>query len=268
MKKHIVAGDVFQIVPSRTFRCSYAAEPFDIYKELRNLNPSPYMFYFKNSKGILLGSSPETFIKVEGEKEKTVEIRPIAGTRKRGIVNGRVDADLDSRLENELRMDSKELAEHTMLVDLARNDIARVSVPGTRTVDRPHYVEKYSHVMHLVSNVNGKLKPELDALHAYLASMNMGTLTGAPKVKAMELLRKYEKQKRGFYGGSVGYLTPSNDFDSCIVIRSMRIKNGEAFIRAGAGIVYDSIPEKEARETEQKARACIDAIKLSQGDLK
>jgi anthranilate synthase component 1 len=223
------------------------------------------MFYFKNQVGVLLGSSPETFLKVEGEKEKVVEIRPIAGTRKRGRVNGKLDNDLDSRLENELRMDKKELAEHTMLVDLARNDVAKVSVPGTRHVNKPHLVEKYSHVMHLVSNVSGTLKPELDALHAYLASMNMGTLTGAPKIKAMELLRKYEKQKRGFYGGSVGYLTPSGDFDSCIVIRSMRIKKNKAHIRAGAGIVFDSIPENEAKETTAKAEACLSAIRKAQG---
>ena len=270
MKEHIVAGDVFQIVPSRTFSCKYKAEPLDIYRELRALNPSPYMFYFKNSVGVLLGSSPETFLKVEGEKEKMVEIRPIAGTRKRGIVNGAIDQDLDSRMENELRMDEKELAEHTMLVDLARNDVARVSLPGTRTVDAIHRVEKYSHVMHLVSNVRGTLRPELDALHAYLASMNMGTLTGAPKMKAMELLRCYEKEKRGFYGGSVGYFTPSGDFDSCIVIRSMRLKHGKAHIRAGAGIVFDSVPEKEAEETRAKANACIQAIKKAQtkGDAK
>ncbi|MDP6671138.1 MAG: anthranilate synthase component 1 [archaeon] len=265
MKQHIVAGDVFQIVPSRTFSCPIKAEPFDIYRELRALNPSPYMFYFKNQAGVLLGSSPETFLKVEGEKEKAVEIRPIAGTRKRGMVNGKLDNDLDSRLENELRMDEKELAEHTMLVDLARNDVAKVSVPGTRHVNKPHMVEKYSHVMHLVSNVSGTLKPDLDALHAYLASMNMGTLTGAPKIKAMELLRKYEKQKRGFYGGSVGYLTPSGDFDSCIVIRSMRIEKNKAHIRAGAGIVFDSVPESEAKETATKAEACLSAIRKAQG---
>ncbi len=267
MKEHITAGDVFQIVPSRTFSTKVSAEPLDIYSKLRELNPSPYMFYFRNQLGILLGSSPETFLKVEGGKEKTIEIRPIAGTRRRGIVNGKIDEKLDLELEKELRADEKELAEHTMLVDLARNDVARVSKPGTRHVDKLHIVERYSHVMHLVSSVHGTLKPELDALHAYLASMNMGTLTGAPKIKAMELLRKYEKNKRGFYGGSVGYFTPSGDFDSCIVIRSMRIKKGEAFIRAGAGIVFDSVPKKEAAETTAKAQSCISAIKKAQGDF-
>jgi len=269
MKHHIVAGDVFQVVPSRTAIAEYNCNELDIYTKLRALNPSPYMFYFRNSKGVLLGSSPETFLKVMGGKEKIIEIRPIAGTRLRGFVNGRIDADMDSRMENELRMDEKELAEHTMLVDLARNDVARVSVPGSRTVNKPHMVEKYSHVMHLVSNVRGELKPELDALHAYLASMNMGTLTGAPKVKAMELIRKYERTARGFYGGSVGYLTPSGDFDSCIVIRSMRLKGGKAYVRAGAGIVFDSIPLREAEETENKARACLEALKQAQaGDAK
>ncbi len=267
LKKHIVDGDVFQIVASRTFSCKYEAEPFDIYAKLRELNPSPYMFYFRNSKGVLLGSSPETFLKVEGDGEKTVEILPIAGTRKRGIVDGKIDAGLDAKRENELRNDQKELAEHTMLVDLARNDVARVSIPGSRHVNKLHMVERFSHVMHLVSSVTGTLRPELDALHAYLASMNMGTLTGAPKIKAMELLRGYEKQKRGFYGGSVGYLTPSGDFDSCIVIRSMRLKDGTAYIRAGAGIVYDSVPESEAAETRAKAQAGIDAIKKAQGAL-
>ena len=147
-----------------------------------------------------------------------------------------------------------------MLIDLARNDVARVSIPGTRRVETPYHVEKYSHVQHIVSNVLGTLKPELDCLHAYLASMNMGTLTGAPKVKAMELLRCYEKTKRGFYGGSVAYITPSGELDSAIVIRSARLKNGKAFVRAGAGIVFDSVPEKEFDETGRKAQACLNAI--------
>jgi len=264
-KQRIVAGDVFQIVPSRTTIVETKAEPFAVYKQLRSLNPSPYMFYMKTETGVLLGSSPETFLKVEGNAEKKIEIRPIAGTKPRGLVNGKIDPELDSRYENELKTDEKELAEHTMLVDLARNDVARVSVPGSRFVDRPHFVEKYSHIMHLVSNVSGTLKPELDALHAYLASMNMGTLTGAPKVKAMELLRGLEKTKRGYYGGSIGYLTPSGDFDSAIVIRSIRMKKGKAFVRAGAGIVFDSIPEKEFEETGNKAKACLRAIELAEG---
>jgi anthranilate synthase component 1 len=264
MKKHIVSGDIFQVVPSRTIIAEYGCEELDIYRQLRTLNPSPYMFYFRDSGGVLLGSSPETCLKVVGNQQKTIEIRPIAGTRPRGIVKGKINRALDAKLEQELLADEKEMAEHTMLVDLARNDVARVSVAGTRRVGKLHSVEKYSHVMHLVSNVHGVLLPELDALHAYLASMNMGTLTGAPKIKAMELLRKYEKTARGFYGGAFGYLTPNGDFDSCIVIRSMRLKGNRAFIRAGAGIVFDSVPSREFEETEGKARACLEAIELAQ----
>ncbi len=268
-RQHIVAGDVFQIVPSRTTIVETDALPLAVYRQLRQLNPGPYMFFMRTGGCVLLGSSPETFLKVEGSNaEKKIEIRPIAGTKPRGIINGKIDSGLDSRLENELKTDEKELAEHTMLVDLARNDVARVSVPGTRFVDRPHYVEKYSHVMHLVSNVSGTLRPELDALHAYLASMNMGTLTGAPKVKAMELLRRLEKTKRGYYGGSIGYLTPTGEFDSAIVIRSIRMKGRKAFVRAGAGIVFDSVPEKEFEETCSKAKACLKAIELAEGEAK
>ncbi len=265
LKQNIVEGDVFQVVPSRTITSNINAEPLDIYQKLRELNPSPYMFFINNNNGILLGASPEMFLRVEGDQEKTVEIRPIAGTKPRGVINEKIDPDLDSKYEAELKIDQKELAEHTMLIDLARNDVARISKPGTRFVDEPFIVEKYSHVQHLVSNVKGKLKDDLDSLHAYLASMNMGTLTGAPKVKAMELIRQVEKTKRGFYGGSVGYLTPSNDFDSTIVIRTMRIKKDKAYIRVGAGIVHDSIPEKEFIETEKKAMSCLKAISEAGG---
>jgi len=265
LKNNILAGDVFQVVPSRTIITNYNAEPLDIYKKLRELNPSPYMFYINNDNGILLGASPEMFLKVEGDEEKIVEIRPIAGTKPRGIINNEINLDLDSKYEAELKIDPKELAEHTMLIDLARNDVARISKPGTRFCNEPFVVEKYSHVQHLVSNVQGTLNDGLDAMHAYLATMNMGTLTGAPKVKAMKLIREVEKTKRGFYGGAVGYLTPSNDFDSCIVIRSMRLKGKKAYVRAGAGIVYDSVPEREYEETEKKAQACLNAIKLAGG---
>jgi len=262
-KKHVSKGDVFQAVPSRTIISEYNSEPLDIYRELKQLNPSPYMFYFKSNSFTLLGSSPEMFLRVQGPARKKVEIRPIAGTKPRGIINGRIDKDLDSRFEAELKIDSKEMAEHTMLIDLARNDVARVCIAGSRHVDEPFVVEKYSHVQHLVSNVSGTLKPGLDALHAYLASMNMGTLTGAPKVKAMELLRKYEKNKRGLYGGSIGYLTPAGDFDSAIVIRSIQLHGKKAFVRAGAGVVFDSIPEREFEETQRKAAACLKAIELA-----
>ncbi len=263
-KEHILCGDVFQIVPSRTVSQEFSAEPLDIYSELRSLNPSPYMFFMHGEEGILLGSSPEMCLRVQGEQEKTVEIRPIAGTKPRGIIEGKPDKDLDSRYEAELKVDRKELAEHTMLIDLARNDIARVSKSGSRHVDEPFVVEKYSHVQHLVSNVSGKLKPELDAMHAYLSSMNMGTLTGAPKLMAMQLLRKYEKTKRGFYGGCICYLTPSKDFDSAIAIRTMFLKDKTAFVRAGAGVVFDSIPEQEFLETENKMKACFEAIRRAE----
>ncbi|HLG23468.1 MAG TPA: anthranilate synthase component 1 [Candidatus Nanoarchaeia archaeon] len=264
IKEHIKAGDVYQAVLSRTMISEFNGEPFEVYKKLRKLNPSPYMFYINYDEGILAGASPETCLKVEGDKEKTVEIRPIAGTKPRGIINNRIDLDLDSKYEAELKIDKKEISEHTMLVDLARNDVAKISKSGSRHVDETFVVEKYSHVQHLVSNVVGTLKPNLDALHAYTATMNMGTLTGAPKIMAMKLLRKYEKNKRGFYGGAVCYLTPSGDFDSAILIRSINIKNNKAYVRAGAGIVYDSDPESEFIETERKANACLMA--LQQGD--
>jgi len=264
LKKNVFLGDVFQVVPSRTITSTFSCEPLDIYNSLRNLNPSPYMFFFSNEAGILLGSSPETFIKVSGEKRKKIEIRPIAGTKPRGFVNGLLDADLDSRFEAELKTDQKEIAEHTMLIDLARNDVARVSEAGSRHCDMPYRIEKYSHVQHIVSTVSGTLKANMDALHAYLACMNMGTLTGAPKVEAMKLIRVHEKTRRGFYGGSIGYLTPSGEFDSAIVIRSMTLKGNTAYIRTGAGIVYDSVPEKEFFETEKKARACLEAIEVAE----
>lgn len=263
IKNHIMKGDVYQAVLSRTITLDFNKEPIDVYKKLRELNPSPYMFYIKNDDGILLGASPEMSLRIQGDEKKVAEIRPIAGTKPRGLIRGRVDMDLDSRHETELKIDPKEISEHIMLVDLARNDVARISKPGTRYVDEPFIVEKYSHVQHLVSNVRGILKDNLDALHAYTATMNMGTLTGAPKVEAMKLLRVYEKTKRGFYGGSACYITPSGDFDSAIIIRSIRIKGSRAYVRAGAGIVYDSSPESEFLETERKAYACLKAIELA-----
>lgn len=266
LQEHISRGDIFQAVLSRTTILNYNSEPLDIYRQLRVINPSPYMFFINDSEGFLIGASPERCIGVKGEDgTKIVEIRPIAGTKPRGIIKGSIDIDLDSRYESELKLDPKELAEHTMLIDIARNDVARVSEPGTRCVNEPYIVEKYSHVQHLVSNVSGVLKKEYDALHAYLVSMNMGTLTGAPKVEAMKLLRQYEKNRRGFYGGAVFYLTPSKDFDSAIIIRSLRIKGETAYIRSGAGIVQDSVPEKEFEETERKAAACVRAIKSAGG---
>ncbi|MEO8216859.1 MAG: anthranilate synthase component 1 [Acidobacteriota bacterium] len=259
LKEHIIAGDVFQIVASRTFRIP-CPDPVASYRQLRRINPSPYMFFVNGTAGILFGSSPETAVKVDGLPRR-VEIRPIAGTRRRGLrPDGDVDDDLDSRMEADLRLDEKEVAEHMMLVDLARNDVARVSVAGTRRVDKLLSVERYSHVMHLVSQVSGLLRPDLDALHAYVASMNMGTLVGAPKIKAAELLRTHERTARGPYGGAVGYFTADGRMDTSIIIRSAAVVNGVAVIRAGAGIVYDSDPRSEATETRKKAQAVLQAI--------
>ncbi|MHC4482200.1 MAG: chorismate-binding protein, partial [Planctomycetota bacterium] len=186
---------------------------------------------------------------------------PIAGTKPRGRVGSRIDPETDFRYEAELKLDRKELAEHMMLVDLARNDIARVAEPGSRIVTELLTVEKYASVQHLVSNVKGTLATDLDALNAYLATMNMGTLTGAPKIEAMKIIRQLEKTKRGYYGGAVCYLTVDGKFDSCITIRSMQIKDHTAYIRVGAGIVHDSVPKTEFEETEHKARSCLRAIR-------
>ena len=260
-KQHILDGDIFQVVLSRTIIEPCPDEPLDVYKRLRKLNPSPYMFYIKTPQTTLMGSSPELSVRVSGDGEKHVEIRPIAGTKPRGRINGQLDHDSDFRYEAELKLDRKELAEHIMLVDLARNDIARVAKSGTRVVTELLTVEKYESVQHMVSNVKGKLADDLDALSAYLATMNMGTLTGAPKIEAMKLIRQLEKTKRGYYGGAVMYLTVDGQFDSCITIRSLQIKNGNAYIRAGAGIVHDSVPETEFMETEHKAASCLRAVR-------
>jgi anthranilate synthase component 1 len=263
LKEHVVAGDVFQIVASRTFS-KPCPDPTKAFKELRRLNPSPYMFMVRASEFTLFGASPEAFVRIVGDPRK-VEIHPIAGTRPRGFKeNGERDMELDSRLEAELKLNEKELAEHMMLVDLARNDVARVSKPGTRRVASLLDAEYYSHVIHLVSVVEGELREDLDALHAYLASMNMGTLVGAPKVEAAKLLRLYELDKRGPYGGAVGYLTSDGEMDTAIVIRSALVKDGVAHIRAGAGIVYDSDPMAEAEETRNKANAVIRAIQIAE----
>ncbi len=262
VKQHIVDGDVFQSVLSRTLIEPCNDEPLEIYRRLRKLNPSPYMFYMNTPNTILMGSSPELSLRVKGREEKYVEIRPIAGTKPRGkFANGDIDPETDMRYEAQLKLDRKELAEHMMLVDLARNDIARVAEPGSRIVNEMLTVEKYNSVMHLVSNVKGKLRGDLDALSAYLATMNMGTLTGAPKIEAMKILRNLEKSKRGYYGGAVMYLTVDGQFDSCITIRSLQVKDNAAYVRAGAGIVFDSIPESEFNETQQKANSCLIAIR-------
>lgn len=259
LKQHIVAGDIFQVVPSRCFRLP-CPDPLAAYARLKQQNPSPYMFYLKDEAFTLFGASPESALKFDA-KTRQVEIYPIAGTRRRGFKSdGSIDHDLDSRIELELRQDEKEKAEHLMLVDLARNDVARISVPGSRYVKELLKVDRYSYVMHLVSRVVGTLKPQLDALHAYQACMNMGTLVGAPKVKAAELIRGVEGKRRGSYGGAVGYLAGNGDFDSCIVIRSAYVAADTAYIQAGAGVVFDSVAQAEADETRSKAQAVINAI--------
>ncbi len=260
-KKHIIDGDIFQVVLSRTKIEPCPDEPLDVYRRLRDLNPSPYMFYINTPTTTLLGSSPELNLRVSGTENRQVEIRPIAGTKPRGRTDGKIDPDTDFRYEAELKIDRKELAEHMMLVDLARNDIARVAKPGSRVVTELLIVEKYASVQHLVSNVKGTLADGLDALSAYLATMNMGTLTGAPKIEAMKIIRSLEKTKRGYYGGAVCYLTVDGQFDSCITIRSLQVKDHKAYIRVGAGIVHDSVPKTEFEETEHKANSCMRAIR-------
>lgn len=260
-KQHIIDGNVFQVVLSRTLTEPCPDEPLDVYKRLRELNPSPYMFYLNTPSTVLMGSSPELNLRVSGTGPRHVEIRPIAGTKPRGRIGNEIDADTDFRYEAELKLDRKELAEHMMLVDLARNDIARVADPGSRVVTELLTVEKYASVQHLVSNVKGVLRGDLDALSAYLATMNMGTLTGAPKIEAMKIIRQLEKNKRGYYGGAVMYLTVDGQFDSCITIRSLQVQGRTAHIRVGAGIVHDSVPKTEFEETEHKARSCLRAIR-------
>lgn len=259
LKERIVAGDVFQIVPSRTFTAS-CADPLAAYGRLRRLNPSPYMFFLRGQRQVLLGASPETAVKVSGAPRQ-VEICPIAGTAARGRdAAGAIDLDLDGRLEAELRLSEKELAEHMMLIDLARNDVARVSRPGTRHTPDILSVDRYSHVMHLASRVSGELRPGLDALHVYAATMNMGTLVGAPKIKAAGILRQNETTRRGLYGGAVAAITADGEMDSAIVIRSAQVVDGLAHVRAGAGVVYDSDPRAEAAETRRKAQAALRAL--------
>ncbi|CAL4324732.1 anthranilate synthase component 1 [Buchnera aphidicola] len=259
LKKFIKQGEIFQIVPSRKFfiKC---LSPLYSYKILKKNNPSPYMFFMQDKKFTLFGASPESFLKYNPKKRK-IEIHPIAGTRKRGKdKHGNIDYDLDSRIELEMRTNQKEMSEHIMLVDLARNDLSKICQTGTRYVKKITKVDKYSHVMHLVSVVSGILKKKLDIFHAYRACMNMGTLTGAPKIKAMEIISKIEKETRGSYGGSIGYFTGTQKLNTCIVIRSAYIEKNIATIQAGAGIVIESIPKEECKETWNKAYAVIKSI--------
>ncbi|XTZ40291.1 anthranilate synthase component 1 [Salmonella enterica] len=259
MQKEIRAGEIFQVVPSRRFTLP-CPSPLAAYEVLKKSNPSPYMFFMQDEDFTLFGASPESSLKYDATSRQ-IEIYPIAGTRPRGRrADGSLDRDLDSRIELEMRTDHKELSEHLMLVDLARNDLARICTPGSRYVADLTKVDRYSFVMHLVSRVVGELRHDLDALHAYRACMNMGTLSGAPKVRAMQLIAEAEGSRRGSYGGAVGYFTAHGDLDTCIVIRSAWVEDGIATVQAGAGIVLDSVPQSEADETRNKARAVLRAI--------
>lgn len=264
MREAIAAGEVYQVVPSRGFTMP-CPDALAAYHELRGANPSPYMFYLGAPDFQLLGASPESAL-LHSAATGEVVIRPIAGTRPRGLTrHGDVDHERDTRLELELRTDAKEVAEHVMLVDLARNDVARVCAPGTRRVRDLLRVDRYSRVMHLVSEVVGTLAPGLDALDAFRASMTMGTLTGAPKLRAAELIRAAEGVRRGSYGGSVGYVRGDGELDTCIVIRSAFVRGGRALVQAGAGVVADSVPAAEAAETVHKASAVLAAVAAAQG---
>ncbi len=255
VKEYIRDGDVIQTVLSQRFSAPLEARPFDIYRALRVVNPSPYMFFLRLGDIHLVGSSPEILVRVE---ERDVNVKPIAGTRKRGR-----DEEEDRALERELLSDPKELAEHIMLVDLGRNDIGRVSVPGTVKVSDLMSVERYSHVMHIVTDVHGRMREGLDGLDAFSACFPAGTLTGAPKIRAMEIIEELEPCRRGVYGGSVGYMGYSGNLDMCIAIRTMLIKDGTVYIQAGAGIVADSDAEKEFEETENKARGLVKAVEMA-----
>lgn len=259
MKTYIRRGDIFQVVPSRRFQVA-CPSPLSAYQVLKAKNPSPYLFYMQDTQFTVFGASPESALKYQADNRQ-IEIYPIAGTRPRGRhADGSIDNDLDSRIELEMRTDTKELSEHIMLVDLARNDLARICQAGSRYVAELTKVDRYAFVMHLVSRVIGKLRHDFDIFHAYQACMNMGTLSGAPKVSAMQLIARYEKKKRGSYGGAIGYFTGAGDFDTCIVIRSAYVENQIATIQVGAGIVLDSDPKMEAEETRNKSQAVINAI--------
>jgi anthranilate synthase component 1 len=255
-KEHIAAGDIFQVVLSRQHSAPCAADPFAVYRALRMVNPSPYMFFLKDGTSAVAGASPEMLVRVEGRR---VETRPLAGTRPRGA-----DAEEDRRLEEELLRDEKERAEHLMLVDLGRNDLGRVCAFDSVRVPELMKVERYSHVAHLVSSVTGDLAPDRDALDALVAAFPAGTLSGAPKIRAMEIIDDLEPARRGLYGGALGYLDLRGNLDFCIAIRTVFLENGRATLQAGAGIVADSDPEAELRETEAKAGAMIEALRLAE----
>jgi anthranilate synthase component I len=252
-KEYIRAGDIFQVVPSQRWARPFALPPFALYRALRRTNPSPYMFYFNFGGFQVIGASPEILVRV---KEGRVTIRPIAGTRRRGAT-----AAEDQALERELLADPKERAEHLMLLDLGRNDVGRVARIGTVDPDEQFIVERYSHVMHIVSNVNGELEEGQDALSALLAGLPAGTVSGAPKVRAMQIIDELETEKRGVYGGGVGYFGAQGDMDICIALRTAVVKDATLYVQAGGGIVHDSQPEAEYQETVDKSKALMQAAR-------
>jgi anthranilate synthase component 1 len=258
-KEYIAAGDVFQVVLSRRLEFAPGASGLEIYRALRTVNPSPYMYFLRMGEMQVLGASPEKLVKVEGRK---LSYRPIAGTRPRGG-----DEAEDFRLEQELLSDKKERAEHVMLVDLGRNDVGRVCEYGSVEVRELLKVERFSHVMHLVSSIEGRLRPEVDAVEALAACFPAGTLTGAPKVRAMQIIEELEPVRRGVYGGSVLYADFAGNLDSCIAIRTMMLKKNRAYLQAGAGIVADSVPLEEFKECNNKAKALLRAVEIARGGL-
>jgi anthranilate synthase component 1 len=255
-KEYVTAGDVIQVVLAQRFELPLTAAPFNVYRCLRTVNPSPYHFYLALGRDHVAGASPEVMARAE---DGELTVRPIAGTRPRGTIERE-----DAALAAELLANPKEIAEHVMLVDLARNDVGRVAMVGSVEVTERMVVERYSHVMHLVSNVHGRLAPGLDAFDAFRATFPAGTLTGAPKVRAMEIIDELEPVRRGFYGGAVGYFAFGGAMDTAIAIRSVLVRDGHAYVQAGAGIVADSDPEAEHRECVNKARAVIQAIRLAE----
>jgi anthranilate synthase component 1 len=258
-KDYIAAGDAMQIVLSQRLTRPFASSPLSLYRALRSLNPSPYMFYYDFGDFHVVGASPEILVRKEGA---TVTLRPIAGTRPRGATR-----EADEKLAQELLADPKEIAEHVMLVDLGRNDVGRVAATGTVSVTDRMVVERYSHVMHIVSNVEGTLKPGLSSLDVLRASFPAGTVSGAPKVRAMEIIDELEPSRRGVYAGAVGYVSFQDDMDTAIAIRTAVIKDGTLHVQAGAGIVHDSVPDSEWQETQNKARAILRAADMVQQGL-
>ncbi|MGH7246813.1 MAG: anthranilate synthase component I [Pseudomonadota bacterium] len=254
-KEYIVAGDIIQVVPSQRFEAPLTAHPFNIYRSLRTINPSPYMFYLRLGEHTLVGASPEVMVRVEG---RDITLRPIAGTRPRG----KTDAE-DRAMETELLADPKERAEHVMLVDLGRNDVGRVSEIGSVKVTEYMIVERYSHVMHIVSNVIGKLREECDAFDAFRATFPQGTVSGAPKIRAMQIIDELENTRRGVYAGAVGYFSFTGNTDTAIALRTLLIKNNRVYIQAGGGVVADSDPGAEFEESVNKARAMVRALQAA-----